>query len=103
MKKKVLKEKMIECYTENDNNGFEYVLQLIKRKDGKYEVYHYLIIHHEKLLDIEEETEIVLENKQSAKWKYKELKNRYYTNLTNLIDKVEGDMDKFVEELIQTP
>lgn len=102
MKGKVLKEKIIECYSENDNNGFRYVLQLVKRKDGKYKVYHYLLIHH-KRLEINEETEIILESKQSAKWKYKDLKNRYYTNLTNLIDKVKGDMDMFVETLIQTP
>ena len=75
---------------------------MIKRKDGKYKVYHILVIRHEKL-EISEKTEIILESKESAKWKYKELKNRYYTNLTNLIDKVEGDMDMFVETLIQTP
>lgn len=102
MKEKILKEHMVECCTENDNNYFGYVLRLIKRKDGKYKVYHNLVIHHEKL-EINEETEIILESKESAKWKYKDLKNRYYTNLTNLINKVDGDMDKFVKELIQTP
>lgn len=102
MKEKILKEHVVECYKENADSYFRYGLRLIKRKDGKYKVYHRLVIQHEKL-EIDEETEIVLENKKIAKWKYKELKNRYYTNLTNLIDEVEGDMDKFVEKLIQTP
>ena len=102
MKEKILKEKLVECYKENDDDWFGYVLQLIKRKDGKYKVNHIFVIRHKKL-EISEKTEIILESKETAKWKYKELKIRYYTNLTNLIDKVEGDMDKFVEELIQTP
>lgn len=102
MKEKILKEKVVEYCKDNDNNCFGYGLQLIKRKDGKYKIYHELMIYHEKL-EINEKTEIILESKQSAKWKYKELKNRYYTNLTNLIKSVEGDLDKFVEKLIQTP